>query len=237
MNQDFFEYVLAATRVAGLAVVFVLTEMTSGAILYQSATLGPTGVSLQEVQDQIVRGRNIYPGGFQGVRFYLPSKSKVSRVGGHLIGLGLGGSEEGGRGDIFAAVVNLSGESDMPDSADFSTPDFLGSTLITPPRTSADVYGELRLTLDAGWYALVLGGGFLGSDRGLGFAAAVQNNPSTGDPRYIGWQSPYDGIDWTEGGVYDRNQRFVVEGVVVPEPGSGALLWCLVVGAWWRSRH
>jgi hypothetical protein len=92
----------------------------------------------------------------------------------------------------------------------------VGVTTLTFPEPSAEVFGNLQLRLDPGWYALVFGSGLFGA---TGRGAAVLNNPDIGDPSYIAFQ-PGPGFGWDNLSSLFRNFRFVVEGRVVPEPSA-----------------
>jgi hypothetical protein len=118
----------------------------------------------------------------------------------------------------------LGDEDDFPDSLDFSTPDLLGSTLLTFPVSSDEVFGNLTLSLEPGWYALVFGSGLFGA---IGDGATVRNGTDISNPRYIGLQ-PFSGFGWFNRST-TLNRRFVVLGEIVPEPttvllGSMALM-------------
>ena len=137
--------------------------------LFESATLGPTGASGGFVLD----GTH-----FVGVRFTLSSPTIVSTIGIHAgIGLAAGGLF----GTIFGAVVQLTDLSDFPDSLDLSTPDVLGSVLISGTPGSADYSSSLSLSLPAGTYGLVFGGGLFGA----GVGAVPRNDSNIGSPSYF----------------------------------------------------
>jgi hypothetical protein len=62
--------------------------------------------------------------------------------------------------DVFAAVISLTGSNDFPDSFDLSTPDVIGTTLIsiTPTGNSGGEFeGLFNLALTPGWYAIGFG--------------------------------------------------------------------------------
>jgi hypothetical protein len=97
----------------------------------------------------------------------------------------------------------------------------LGAALLTFPNPSAEVFGELSLPLDPGWYALVFGSGQFGT---TGNGAAPMNNPDIGDPVYIGWQPGAGWLNLTDLSDIFKDQRFVVLGTIVPEPHAVVLL-------------
>jgi hypothetical protein len=120
---------------------------------------------------------------------------------------------------LFAAIVLLKNENDFPDSEDLSTSDVLGTTLIDFPEPSEETWGELAITLEPGWYALVFGGGLFGAN---GAGGVLSNSTDIGSPDYIGFLT---GFDW---GTRLPSKRFFVNGNVVPEPTSLVLL---IIGA------
>jgi len=117
--------------------------------------------------------------------------------------------------------VQLENATDFPDSLDLKTDDFLGSASLAFPETSSEVFGDLAIILDPGWYALVFGSGLFGT---TGSGGAVLNNPDIGSPSYIakvigsGWLA----VNSLPGPF--RDYRFVVEGTVVPEPNTATLV-------------
>ena len=81
------------------------------------------------------------------------------------------GGNLGGTGQVFAAIVALSGPDDFPDSSDLSTPDVVGHALLNLPGPATTVVrGTLTTELSAGWYALIFGSGRFGAE-GDGFVA------------------------------------------------------------------
>ena len=123
-------------------------------ILFQSATLGQTGV----VPSPETPAANINQFAFNGARFQLTTSVRTTSIGGHFVG----------DGTLFGAVVELNDSDDFPDSEDLSTPDVLGATLLTFTDPSSEVSGDLSLTLLPGDYALVFGGALFGATGGGG---------------------------------------------------------------------
>ena len=136
--------------IPAIAVFLLATSETRADILFESGTLGPTGIPYSLLSNT-VPGTNINQFVFPGVRFQLTQRAVTSAVGGHFV-------EEFG-GTFFGAIVALDDESDFPDSADLSTPDVLGFSILAFPNPSAEVFGDLEIHLDSGWYALVFGSG------------------------------------------------------------------------------
>jgi hypothetical protein len=184
-------------------------------ILFESGTLGPTGIFIHEING------GTEPGGavvsdfvFDGVRFELTQPAITLRIGGHFV------ADPRVDDSFFGAIVKLDDVMDFPDSGNLSTPDVLGATLLTFPNPSAEVFGDLQLNLDRGWYALVYGSGLFGA---TGSGGMLLNNADIGDPSYIAHQ-PGPGFGWGNLSPIFHNFRFVVEGIVVPEPMALAIL-------------
>ncbi len=186
-----------------------------GAILYESSSLGTTQVPRIDVGTQTVLGLSIRDGVYNGARFQLNHSVVTTSVGGHFVG------PFGNEDTFFGAVIQLTHEEDFPDSSNLSTPDVLGTALLSFPSSSSDVRGELELTLHPGWYAVVFGGGLFGAE---GRGAAVRNNPGSESASYINWQANSPGNGWTNLITFpvepEGKVRFFVEGTIVPEPAS-----------------
>ena len=181
---------------------------TAETILFESATLGETGVTWQQAIDGEVPGENIRPTAFSGVRFELTQPVVTKSVGGHFVG------PPDSDAEFFAAIVMLTSPDDFPDSDDLSTPDVLGTTLLDFPEPSEETSSEMELALHPGWYALVFGSGLFGAS---GSGGALSNSNDIESPDYIGFLT---GFDW---GGRLPSKRFVIKGTVVPEPSTLAL--------------
>ena len=197
-NQIFVWTIFAALN------TLAVSKHAEAAIIFESGTLGPTGLTQGSVA-----ATNITPNVFTGVRFLLMQPVVTAQIGGHFVDFS--------NGTFFGAIVALDDENDFPDSGDLSTPDVLGSTELTFPVPSDEVFGDLSLTLDPGWYALVFGSGLFGTS---GDGAAPLNNPDIGDPVYIGYQFGSGWLNLTGLSAIFVDQRFVVKGIIVPEPAS-----------------
>lgn len=181
----------------------------SGATIFQSGTLGSTGVLWQEL-GPLVPGTNVASFSFVGARFEIDAEFIATRIGGHFAG---GFPDD----SFFGVLVTLSGEADFPDSGDFSTPDVLGIAHLTFPHPSAEAFGTLSAMLEPGWYAVVFGTNFFGA---TGRGGAVRNGQDIGSPSYIGLGSE----GWRDLPDFFDNHRFVVEGDVIPEPSTATLI-------------
>jgi hypothetical protein len=188
-----------------LGALFGASTNAAADVLFESSTLGPTGVSWDDVQKQLVLGTRISTFAYNGVRFELSEPSVTNGIGGHFV--------SSGNGTFFGALISLSSETDFPDSGDLTTPDVLGHTILNFPSPSSEVFGDLDLKLLPGWYGLVFGSGLFGASSD---GAAVRNGVDIENPSYIAFQrlSPFGWVNLTT----FANQRFVVQGMPVPEP-------------------
>lgn len=168
-------------------------------VIYESATLGPTGQ---------YGGNALTSSQFFGVRFEITEPVQVTEVGGHL---------SGWNGSLFAAIVSLpGGAGTLPTGSPFDS-SVEAYTTFTASSASQDYRAPLSVYLDPGWYALVFGSGQFGA---TGTGAMPGNNDPLPEASYIRW----DGSQWRSYST-DLRLRFVVEGdLVTPEPGSLALL-------------
>jgi hypothetical protein len=185
--------------------------VAGAAIIFESGTLGPTGVPYSELGD-IVPGTNIKATVFAGARFELKQSVVISQIGGHFVSQS--------NGTFFGAIITLTDENDFPDSVDFTTSDFVGSTVLDFPLSSQEVFGNLDLKLEPGWYALVFGSGLFGAS---GSGGAVRNGIDIDNPSYI-VALPRSTDRWNDITAAFPNHRFVVQGDVVPEPSSMILV-------------
>jgi hypothetical protein len=188
-------------------------------IVYETATLGPTGQA---------GGVSVAPHQFVGARFEVTAPVPVIRVGGHFAG--------STQGDIFAALVALSGPRDFPDSFDLSTADVLKASTIQMGNDwpslflpSAEFSTSLPVRLIPGWYALVVGSGLFGAN---GMAALPLTDIPIGRPS--GFFSDNAGPFWADTELAG-GRLFVA--APVPEPGTILLLSGGLAGALWRRRR
>jgi hypothetical protein len=203
-------YLVVVHFITCLLSALMIASRADAVTIFESGTLGPTGVTWSELANQTVPGTNVNTVVFIGVRFELTEPILTSQVGGHFA--------ERNAGTFFGAIVSLDNANDFPTSTNLSTPDVLGSATLTFPNPSAEVYGNLNLSLNPGWYALVFGSGLF-STTGLG--GAVRNGADIGDQVYFsnnsgGWGVLSSSFD---------NHRFVINGTIVPEPST----FCLAV--------
>jgi hypothetical protein len=191
-----------------VAIVSVLTASEASAdVLFESGTLGLTGITWEQVTSDETLGVNVSPAVFGGARFQLTHPVRTTEVGGHFVG------RPDADASFFGAIVRLDGQSDFPNSEDLSTSDVRGAAILTFPDVSAEVFSELNLLLEPGWYALMFGSGLFNA---TGAGASLRNNTDIASPDYIGFQS---GFGWGERATQD-GKRFLVRGKIVPEPSA-----------------
>ncbi len=181
-------------------------------VLFESGTLGPTGVSWSDLANQSVPGTNISAFAYNGVRFELTEPALTTEIGGHFVAAT--------SGTFFGAIVKLDDQNDFPDSGNLSSPDVLGHALLAFPTSSAEVFGGVELSLDPGWYALMFGSGLFGATTNGG---AVRNGTDIGDPSYIAFH-PNSGVTWIDVSAEFNNGRFILKGLSVPEPSISAAM-------------
>jgi hypothetical protein len=188
----------------------------SAAIIYQSGTLGETGITKDALLNDHVFATNVTSFNFAGARFHVAQPVVTTKIGGHFIG-------DFPNSDFFGAIVRLTSAEDLPDSDDLTAPDVLGTAILTFPHPSDEVFGNLSVLLETGWHALVFGSALFGTD---GQGAALRNGIDIGTPSYVDWQP---GNGWFELSdlahfIVFNNHHFVVEGNLIPEPSSFVLL-------------
>jgi hypothetical protein len=189
-----------------------LARLSNADVLFESGTLGPTGILYSQLGGT-VPGTELNSSVFPGVRFQLIETVKTSRVGGHFVA--------SSNGSFFGAIVALDDQDDFPNSIDLSTPDVLGVTTLTFPNPSEEVFGDLDLHLDSGWYALVFGSGLFGTS---GSGGAVRNGEDIGNPQYIAFDPNLQWFNLQVLPLPFDNHRFIIEGQIAPEPTSIVLV-------------
>ena len=153
----------------------------AASVIFESGTLGPTGLTFDDFGGGMPEpsGAFVSDFNFTGVRFELSQPVVTTRIGGHFV------IDPGHDDSFFGAIVRLDHATDFPNSGDLATPDVLGETLLAFPDASTEVFGDLALSLEPGWYALVFGSGLFGA---TGQGGAIGNNPDIGSPTYIAHQ-------------------------------------------------
>ena len=185
---------------------FCSWTVAHAAVLFESGTLGPTGVTGTDVFSQIVPGGNVNSSSFVGARFHINTPMITTQVGGHFV---LSPNVSGG--SFFGAVIALNSINDIPDSNNLSTPDVIGTTTMAIPSSSALVFRDISVALQPGWYGIVFGSGLFDT---TGIGAALRNNIGIDDLNHFGFLS---GFGW---GNRPDDMYFIVLGNPIPEPTS-----------------
>jgi hypothetical protein len=181
--------------ITGFIVVLVSYGTLRGAVIYQSATMGPTGQT---------SGYGIDSYTFLGSRFYIGQQAQVTAIGGHMLS---GWPED----DIFGAIVKLNSASDLPKGYPFSGTEVVAHVQFTPNYPSTDFRAPLSVTLAPGYYALVFGSGLYGATGTAIMPYAGQSDLPGAS--YIVWDGYY-AFEWYDAVPFQG--RFVVEGTIVP---------------------
>ncbi len=170
--------------IVALGATFAVAARAEAALIYESATLGPTGQQT---------GYSLASYQWLGVRFTLTTTTRITRIGGHYY---IMGAPPG-----FIGIFPI-GATNFPP-----LPANVASALVSAPlptqTPSADVGVNVDITLPPGTYALVLGVSAPGASGGMPF-----NNPLVGTPSYF----YLDSFSWQDGGFSDA--RFFIEGSV-----------------------
>lgn len=207
---------LVISLTCGMFFCLVQLESRAETILFATGTLGPTGITSDELLTQVVPGSNLNKFIFVGARFELKRPAVVNRIGGHFASLN--------RADdaFFGAIVRLDGPDDFPDFGSavplgdpvdtdgFNSPDLRGHALLTFPEPSAEIFGDLQASLEPGWYGVLFGSGLFGAN---GAGGVVKNGSSFASTQYIsGFGGSWGNSPSSAGANYS------VYGKIVPEP-------------------
>ena len=117
-----------------LALLFGL-GISANAAYFESASLGPTGVTFPGP----VIFNNFFGSQFYGVRFEVTAPIQVTAVGAHIAG------NPNAVSSLFAAIVGLSSATAMPVGSPVSTP--LASATFYAPVGSTDLRIPLSLSM------------------------------------------------------------------------------------------
>jgi len=206
------------TLALGMALV-LLPNWAKAVTIYESATLGATGQS----------GGTSLSSQFLGSRFTLSQETNITAIGGHMV-------ETGGNGTLWGALISMSALLPAFAPLDIEA-NALASAIFAPTGTSNEFIQPLAITLLPGDYALVFGDAGLFGTTGSGAMPNSFNTGSVDLPAGIGsyFFSQTDGSQWSNGGF--NTVRFVVEGVIVPEPSTMLLLGSGLAGLGWYRRR
>jgi hypothetical protein len=196
--------------------------------------LGGSRLAAETIVETAPSGYPIAPGtglvvgaGFLGVRFEVSQPVQLTSVGAVLSQF-----DPAHAGPIEAAVVQLTGPTDFPNSPLLTTPDVLVRAYLNPGPDFAELSEPLSALLVPGWYALLYG------TRSEGDFVASAKAPSIAYPtdarQYI-VSREFNGQWYESLGV---NPRFFLEAMPVPEPSAGLLgmvgLGALAARRGWR---
>ena len=185
----------------GLAAALAVAATAQAGVIYESAAF--TGVDTGEY---IINDNSMF-----GAEFHLNGKTSITGVGAQFGGFP--------SGDIFAAIVPLSGAFPAGSSKDLASIAIAHTTFAVPGGLQ-DLITPLATTLGAGDYAVIFGTGQFGA---TGFAGLGWQNTPEGDSTLI---RSFFADDWES--FSDNGVRIVVDGAPVPEPADWALM---IVGA------
>ena len=174
-----------------------------GAVIYQSATLGPP-----DDQGWIVDASQ-----YLGTRFTLTQTTQVDAIGGDMYA--------SLTGPLWGAIVPLSGPTALPSGNPLNSA-LASVTFTLPLNQEADYSIPLSVQLQPGTYGLIFGA----QDVNTSYATMPYDNVEIpGQASYFVWIGVQDA--WRNGVISDT--RFVVYGEAVPEPGM-PVLFALLFG-------
>jgi len=186
-----------------LLLVPIASQNAFAELIYESATLGPTG--------QTSGGFNANEVQMLGSRFSISETMEVSQIGGHMYRGSFGANP------IFGAIVELSGPNAFPLGDPFTGGEVLAFTTFPVPVLSTDVSVPLSITLQPGDYALIFGAGALGGTNGEGVMTVNNFDTPEGLGSYFFWQK---NNNWRNGSPDLDNSRFTVNGLDVKVVGG-----------------
>ena len=216
-----------------IALLFILAMSAASeihaAVIFQSATLGPTGQTSGSSIDRQ----------FLGSRFSLSTNYTITGIGGHLFN---------SFGSVWAAIIEFPDADSLPsfDPIDIEAHSLVFA-LFESPTPQASHPSELRIQpveieLGPGDYGLVLGGNqFFGSTGAGGMPGG--GTPASGVSYFVTRGFAVEDSVWGDG-PSDAGWTFVVEGQpteqVVPE-SSSVTIWAILVavtaGGMWIRRQ
>jgi hypothetical protein len=159
-------------------------------------------------------------------RFDIETPTRVATIGGQFSNPFLGETRT-----IFAALVQLSGPDDVPDSLDLTTPDVLGHGLISVPTGDVDRATPLSIRIEPGWYAVGFGTGRFGAPSSTANSIGMESRSVDLAPN----QFPFTAIQSFNNGpgffqIHDTAApRVFLTGTVVPEPSAPSILTAAAV--------
>ncbi len=186
-------------------------------ILYESATNGggPT-----------TGGITIFSTQFIASEFTLHSAATITNISGEVTSI------TGFPNIFFVTLLHLSSPglpNDLVGDPFGGIPQLYTTTFSGAPQfTSDEVSFPVSLSVSAGTYAVVFGSGLFGSPAAEGYMPGTgAGNIVLPGANLFTWydstgSSDYSSAQWTESA--NGGQRFVVEGIPIPEPSSAILI-------------
>jgi hypothetical protein len=216
------------------AATLLLAMPAQATVIYESATLGPTG---QVLGATITSEQNL------GARFPLSESTHITAIGGHLL---VEQQSDNPGATIFGAIIPLASATGLPSFPAAEIESFaLAHALILGPGPSSDILVPLDVTLGPGFYGLIFGG----ADTATGFfplgatgtGVMPLNNSDLPEASYF-FSFGFGGALWLDGISHGfSGARFVVEGTPVAEPSTMLLLGSGLAGlggmTWKRHRR
>lgn len=150
---------------AGALLLTLWSGQARAATVLETATLGPTG--------QSGGGASVSSSSWFGAIFSLAEPTRTISVSAHL--------RATSPGPIFAAILPIDTETDVPPCLDLSCA--LAVELFTPTDPSSESTVPIDVMLPAGDYAVLFGSGSAGATAQ---GVATLNNPMLGMPTFLG---------------------------------------------------
>ena len=213
-----------------LSILLIETAQASN-ITLESAKMGPSGIS------STIGGAVINFSQFLGWRFEVDTELgfEVTSIGGNLLGSSTTLPQF--REPIFGAIVKLVGPNALPLGAPFLQEEVIATTTFIAPVPNEDFRTPLNVTLEAGNYGLIFGGGLFGSPGPPNFNAdAVMlpgNEPINGETFFFWDGSTTTEMLWRDAQEGLNDRRFVVQGKTEPQPSTpepSAVLGTILLG-------
>jgi hypothetical protein len=176
-----------------------------GAIIHESATIDSI---------YLKGGYAVYSTQYLASRFHIYEPVQVTAIGGHIISYK--------PGTFFGAIITLTGPDALPLDIynRLLSPSEVVASVVFHPGATIDYRVPLSVVLEPGDYSIIFGTDQLGASGGSGYMP-YEGLIVTPGATFFRWDDDYMGGCWREShGV----ERFVVEGEIIPEPGTLLLL-------------
>jgi hypothetical protein len=191
---------------AVFVIACAVSRVAHGALIHESATLGPTGIAAPYSS---INGPT-----FRGSRFSVDTAVKVESVGGHFVGSPTHDAS------LFAAIFSLSSSTALPAWEPLDMPPPLATAVFYPPWPSAEVFFPVSVTLSPGHYLVLFGSDFFGSHANLGGMPGNDVTLPGQESHFVGF-SYFTTPGWVSSSASSSyGYRVVVTGTVIPEPGT-----------------